>query len=245
MEMVPLLGENNDLDWIGKFVRIGEFDGEAFAYDCGNIGFIVKDGICQPEVVYLDHECESDQDVIKQYAQVVSNDICEFLLRVLHGQDAQLIKDSDDEQNLTTAAYNGDLERVRELLNDGADIEAETGEDETDEAAETALMQASWPGRIEVVKLLLERGAKVDAQDEDGDTSLMKAAYHGRLEVVRLLLEHGAAVNHRDDAGDTALIWAALQQHTDLVQLLLEHGADVSIKNKQKDSPFHYEKRGD
>lgn len=135
--------------------------------------------------------------------------------------------DSDTEEDFITAAYRGDLERVRELLEDGADIEAET------ETSETALMQAAWPGHTEVVKLLLERGAKVDAEDEYGDTSLIKAAYHGRLEVVRLLMEYGADINNRDAAGYTPLMVAAWQNHPQVVRFLLEQGAKVSTANKE------------
>ena len=211
----------------GNFVRIGDFDEEQFGFDCGHFGFVVEYGICQPEVGYIDHEYHGDN--IDEYFQVVCDDICEFLLWVIDRQYTNFINpddgDSDNEKDLITAAYNGDLEYVRELLEDGADIEVETEKDET------ALMQAAWPGHIEVVKLLLERGAKVDAKDEDGDTSLIKAAYHGRLEVVRLLLAHKARVDLQDDAGYTALIVAAWQNHSEVVRLLLEHGAEVNIKN--------------
>ena len=65
----------------GNFVRIGDFDAEQFGFDCGHFGFVVEDGVCRPEVVYIDHECSGYN--VNEYLQVINNDICEFLLRVL------------------------------------------------------------------------------------------------------------------------------------------------------------------
>jgi ankyrin repeat protein len=47
-------------------------------------------------------------------------------------------------------------------------------------------------GAFEVVRLLLERGADVEAKDNNGKNSLQEAARYGHDEVVKLLLEHGA-----------------------------------------------------
>ncbi|KAF5826529.1 hypothetical protein DUNSADRAFT_2821 [Dunaliella salina] len=59
-------------------------------------------------------------------------------------------------------------------------------------------------GRLEVVKLLLDRGADMDMADEDGHTPLWQACYGGRLEVVKLLLDRGADMDMADKARCTA-----------------------------------------
>jgi ankyrin repeat protein len=56
----------------------------------------------------------------------------------------------------------------------------------------TPLHRASINGALEVVRLLLEHGADVEAKDNDGETALQVAAYKGHDEVVELLREHGA-----------------------------------------------------
>jgi hypothetical protein len=57
----------------------------------------------------------------------------------------------------------------------------------------------SAQANLEVVKLLIERGADVNAQDTlDGRTALMGAAHKGRDDVVKLLVEHGADLAIRD-----------------------------------------------
>ena len=57
------------------------------------------------------------------------------------------------------ACRNGDTERVRQLLDEGAPV------DEKDENGRTALMQASLGGHTEVVQLLLGKGAAVDEKN--------------------------------------------------------------------------------
>ena len=68
---------------------------------------------------------------------------------------------------LHDACIDGDTERVRQLLDEGAPV------DEKDEYlnSRTALMWASLHGRTEVVQLLLAKGAAVDEKDEYGDTT--------------------------------------------------------------------------
>lgn len=75
----------------------------------------------------------------------------------------------------------GDLDGVRQLLDDGVSV------DELDDSDETALHGAAAFGHTEVVRLLLERGAAVDQTDGDELwTALMAAAGNGHSDVVRL-----------------------------------------------------------
>jgi ankyrin repeat protein len=79
-------------------------------------------------------------------------------------------------------------------------------------------------GHTEIVQLLLEKGADVNAKDDDGRTALMLAAEKGHTEIVQLLLERGANVNTKIDE-KRILLWAAENGHTEIVQLLLKKGA--------------------
>ena len=64
-------------------------------------------------------------------------------------------------------------------------------------------------GPLGVVRLLLEKGADVNANYPSGVTALIWASREGHLNVVKLLLEKGADVNARDKFGRTALMMAA------------------------------------
>ena len=70
-------------------------------------------------------------------------------------------------------------------------LSSDDDEDDDDvQAGQTALMLASSRGREDVVAMLLEAGADVNAQDDDGSTALMCAAEHGCIDVVKMLLAH-------------------------------------------------------
>ena len=96
---------------------------------------------------------------------------------------------------LALAIANGSAAMVTQLLANRADpnVARENGE--------TPLMTASRIGRTDIMKLLLDRGAKVNAQDHKYfQTALMWAA--GQPEAVRLLLDHGADIHARTKTWD-------------------------------------------
>jgi uncharacterized protein len=107
---------------------------------------------------------------------------------------------------------------VRLLVAAGADLE-------NDPHHYTALSYAAYQGNQRVVRFLIERGARVNADAVDGttyiNTPLMMAAIQGHEPVVRLLLQAGADPDVRLDGGYTAGELAARYRHLALSQLLL------------------------
>jgi ankyrin repeat protein len=77
------------------------------------------------------------------------------------------------------------------------------------------------------LKVLLDRGADVNAKDGNGRTALMWAAYSdlAPVEVVRMLIGHGADVNTRNPLGESPLAFAVARGHTPVVDLLAGAGA--------------------
>jgi ankyrin repeat protein len=123
---------------------------------------------------------------------------------------------------LAAAAWGGHTAIAGLLIDKGAQIDSPYG------TGLTPLMEASARGHLETVRLLLSKGADVNAQT--WATPLKKAAEYGHTEVVRLLLDKGADVNEKLKDGSTALRWAAIAGHIDVVKLLLDRGADVHAK---------------
>ena len=114
---------------------------------------------------------------------------------------AQAAVDEDTpEGQLVLAARSGDAEGVLQLLAQGLAPDAEEPEN-----GHRALQQAAAAGQLEVIEILLDAGAAVDARDRDGMTALMRAAVTASVPVGRRLLEAGAAVNAQSPEGETAL----------------------------------------
>jgi ankyrin repeat protein len=98
-----------------------------------------------------------------------------------------------------------------------------------DDTGMTVLHAAAFKGDAESVRLLINRGASVNAKDGIQCTPLHLAATAGNIDAVRELLESGAATNVVDQSQRTPLYMAASLGHADAVELLLKYGADPKI----------------
>jgi ankyrin repeat protein/outer membrane protein assembly factor BamB len=136
---------------------------------------------------------------------------------------------------LILAASAGNLEAVRYLLGLGANVNRM----ERTVNKDSALMKASDKGHAEIVRLLLQARASVNAKGDDNWTALYKAAWASHLEVARLLLDAGADANARTKhSGDSALLVASCLGNVDMVKLLLERGANINGRDKDKTTPL-------
>ena len=89
---------------------------------------------------------------------------------------------------------------------------------------------ASEAGLGDVVRVLLEDGADVNAEGGDNDSALQIASIEGHEEIVKMLLQHGADVNAEGGDNDSALQIASFEGHEEIVKMLLQHGADVNAQ---------------
>jgi ankyrin repeat protein len=107
-------------------------------------------------------------------------------------------------------------------------------------ASGTPLMQAvlAEPPTLQVIKLLLERGADLNAADSKSWTALNFAAQSKNLDVVKALLEAGAKANAQDSHGQTPLFRSvgSGELSPPLVQALLDGGTDPDPRNLSRAS---------
>jgi ankyrin repeat protein len=95
------------------------------------------------------------------------------------------------------------------------------------------LMVAVSHGDRAAVRILLDKGIKVNGVELDGTTALLLAAGNGDSTIVRLLLESGADANAGDSHGDTPLMAAVRAGPIDAVHALLDGGAKPDKQDKQ------------
>ncbi|OIW26600.1 ankyrin [Coniochaeta ligniaria NRRL 30616] len=106
----------------------------------------------------------------------------------------------------------------------------------------TALIHAASVPSVAIVKLLVEKGADIEAKDAWGHTALYvaAAANDGLGNVAALLLEEGANIETRDQYGLTSLINATQLGHHATMLQLLEKGADVNSRDQKGWSALTY-----
>jgi ankyrin repeat protein len=88
---------------------------------------------------------------------------------------------------LSNAVISGDIETVRLLLDEGADVNAININGTRAMFGTTALMWSAYQGHTEIVKLLLAKGADKDAKDRYGWTALAFATEGRHPEIIELL----------------------------------------------------------
>lgn len=133
-----------------------------------------------------------------------------------------LILQRRKEQDLLTAAGQGDHDLVQSLLESGVDANA------INALGRTSIIAAAWRGHDQIVRQLIDAGAEMDAADNEGRTALSWAAINGYPKIVALLLEETALVDVRDNKGTTPLIRAAWNGHEEVVAALVDSGAEVN-----------------
>ena len=146
------------------------------------------------------------------------------------GSDINAQIETNRNTALTLACFQGRNEVVSLLLDRKANVEhrAKTGL--------TPLMEAASGGYIEVGRVLLDKGADVNAAPvpSSRDTALTIAADKGHLKFVDLLLSRGAAVEVKNKKGNSPLWLAANGGHLSVVEALYHAKADIDSQDNRK-----------
>jgi ankyrin repeat protein len=102
--------------------------------------------------------------------------------------------------------------------------------EQTDIHGETALSKACSKGHVEIVKLLIDRGADVFHLENNGESCLLQSTPLGHIDVMEILLKHGADINQQSIIGLTPLIFAStVPGLTHVVEYLLSRQHDIQL----------------
>jgi len=119
------------------------------------------------------------------------------------------ITDKADENAMMMASLNGDINIVQLLISKDAEV---------NKKGWTPLHYAAANAHDDIVKLLLDHSAYVDAGSPNGTTPLMMAARGGHVSTVKLLLDNGADLNVKNQIGMNALDFAKQYKEPDVVE---------------------------
>ena len=164
-------------------------------------------------------------------------------------------------ESIVVAVELGNIEAVKQHLNDGTEVNAKGG------TGRTPLHWAAIEGHKEIAELLIAEGADVNAKTNDGKTPLDEAInpFYNKTEIANLLHKHGgkhgtihsavgggdveavkeflaagADVNVKDKRRFTPLHWASISGHKEAVELLIDNGADVNAMRGGGGTPLSY-----
>jgi ankyrin repeat protein len=191
----------------------------------------VLDGTDKAMYESLPKLCNDHTDYIFLGIPEARNEVAQRWIRILKHW-ATLSAEASD-ADLLVAARNGDPRLVEQLLAQGASVNAR--EQKPPNVGRTPLHYTAGgynlPGpalHLEVARLLVEKGADVNAKAEGGYTPLHVASGLRNTSMVSFLLSKGADPNAVDKHG-TPLTAAVLQGHLEIVRLLLKAGANPDI----------------
>lgn len=123
-----------------------------------------------------------------------------------------------DENPLMMAALKGHTALAKRIIERGGDV---------NKTGWTPLHYAATGGNLEIIKLLLEENAYIDAESPNGSTPLMMAAMYGTADAAKLLMEEGADPLIKNEKGLTAIDFAQLAKRDDVAQAI---GKTIRLK---------------
>ena len=190
----------------------------------------------------------------------------ESLALTASASDPLLLVATAIDLELMKAAASGDVARIKQLVKDGARVNATDAwgntallvsarQGEIDTArlllrsgayvegrggAMTPLGAAALRGHAQMVQLLLRAGADINAPGLNEQTPLMNAVKLNRLSTARVLLKAGASTLVTDRAGDNLLVVAITENYPEMLSLLLEMGAYPDLADANGLSPLYW-----
>jgi ankyrin repeat protein len=169
-------------------------------------------------------ECSAWEKTLSREIHLVSSGVIWRLDPELAGKQRNMDK-------LVLAAFSGDMEGVRRMIEKGVSA------DSRDPSGIPALGWAAEGGNLAVVEYLLEKGARLDSGDFM-TSPLNMAAAAGKEAIVRTLVKKGARIDSRDISGNTPLWNAAFNEQTGVVRILISAGADPNAGNSMGNTPL-------
>jgi ankyrin repeat protein len=157
-----------------------------------------------------------------------------LLAVVLLGAAAKPAWALDDYLNVIKEVQAGNLQALRADVVRGDDLNHQ------DDVGRTALIFAAIAGDEQIIKLLLQGGARPAIRDQDGRVALHWAVEKDNPDAVAALLDGGASIEVLDPHGTTPLMMAAANGNLAVLRVLIAHHAKVDARDYTGRSAFDF-----
>ena len=136
--------------------------------------------------------------------------------------------------SLLRAVNKGNLDKVKTLIDQGADVNAQ------DVYSRTPLDLAIFKHNVSMTATLLQKGANC-AQKSLGTPPIHQACIQGDIQIARLLLDAGASASSLNAQNEQPLhvVQSSRLNASDLIDLLINRGADVNARTRTNETPLH------
>lgn len=139
-------------------------------------------------------------------------------------------------QDILNPVRHGELQKVKQLLEKDASLVHVT-----DEWGNGLLALAILNSDFDMIKLLVDKGADVNAARKDNDSTPMhRAAQMGSMEIVTFLTQHGANLNKQNKRGRTPLRYAVAHGHKEVAYYLFDKGARFNLERGEIESILRF-----
>ncbi|XP_063924442.1 uncharacterized protein LOC135138401 [Zophobas morio] len=134
---------------------------------------------------------------------------------------------------LSNAVFTGQVKILHCLIKHGVNVNAMLKN-------VTILCIAAFRRHIEIVDLLLRKGADPNIRVFGNMNALSFAVISQNIEIIKLLLSHNVEIFDSDHGGNTCLIKAVTDENKEIVDMLLKHGVNVNARNNRGASAMHF-----
>lgn len=162
------------------------------------------------------------------------------VIEALEKKGAQeLFMSENDMRKLTDEFYEAirfdEIEKVRTMIEDGFNVNRKN------KLGASALGFCATFGRLEIAKLLVEKGANVNLREGSFDAPpLFSAISQSYLNIASFLIEKGTDLDKQDNRGYTVLMMSIMNGHYDLAKKLIRKGANVNLRDNKGETALMF-----
>ncbi|BET30758.1 hypothetical protein wCauBTS_13650 [Wolbachia pipientis] len=192
------------------------------------------------EYLYAADYAKYDKDRRRIFTWIPGGQVSQGMWRIEDcGSNVRKVRDivsnakGELDQELLDAVKVGDMSKVRDSVNRGADINAK------DKDGNTPSRNAVLKGHFGIFKYLVENGVSLEGKDHRCGPSICDASYSGNLNILKYLIGKGVDINESDNNGWTPLHFAAWRGYLEVANFLIEKGANINVENIFGRKPIH------